>query len=210
MFLSIMSFISIISTVIMPIRLSSNVNEESSALIFTPSNQREELGYNRYYKNLVEGITDDSGCVHILIKEEYTGLKLNWIYQKYNYEGIKIVDKILYSAEYGKRAYDYIYARLLMNPDMTILFIYPDNDFYTCWMKLDRAGDIIEENQPMWWRGDAQFCVCSAGQDSFHIISDPLTLWAQPPKYYDPELGWREPGVKGSKIPHLYYSNNFK
>ncbi|MGB9722002.1 MAG: hypothetical protein ACPL28_11065 [bacterium] len=190
-----------------PLSLANGIGAEVGALIFYPSSKWKELGYNSYYKTISDVIIDDAGNVHIVINEHYREFKHIWCYLRYDKNANKLFKKEIYSGEYITSLHSHLNARLLINPDLTILVFYPDTSFYTCWVKLDRDGNIIERHRAEWWRaGDAK--VCSAGQDSFHIVTFPIgfrTLIKQ----YHPLVGEFYLNVEPTLIPTYIYLNNF-
>ncbi len=189
--------------------LAKGISEETAAFTRIPPQGWEKVGYTGITKKLIDAVIDDSGNVHIVIDEYYRDRKHIWSYLQYDKNGNKLFKKEIYSANYITISHGLLVSRLMVNPDMTILVIYPDSEFYTCWVKLDKEGNIIERNKPRWWRDDAGFRVCSAGQDSFHIISFPVGFSGQLIKQYDSMIGEYYLRVEPVIIPELFYSNNF-
>lgn len=190
-----------------PLKLAPHISEET--MVFTKNSPQEwmVLGYRGITKKLSDVLIDDSGRVHMVVDEQYRGQKHVWFYLRYDKNGNKLFQKAIYSGEYITTLHSFLKARLLINPDNTILIFYPDTSFYTCWVKLDREGNIIERHQEKWWRAGVGE-VCSAGQDSFHIVSFPVgfrTLFKQ----YDPQFGEIYLEVEPIIVPTYFYSNNF-
>jgi len=192
-----------------PESLAKGISEETAAFTRISPEEWEKVGYRGITKKLIDAAIDDSGNIHIIIDEYYRGQKHVWSYLRYDKNGNKLFEKQIYSGEYICSSHNLLVSRILVNPDMTVLIFYSDVDFYTCWVKLDKEGNIIERNEPKWWRGDAKFQVCSAGQDSFHIVTWPHSFWGELIKQYDPEIGEFYLAINPTLIPELYYSNNF-
>jgi hypothetical protein len=193
-----------------PLSLPSNIDAETNALVFYPSSKWQELGYTSYYKHMNDVLIDDSGNVNIIIDEHYRPRKHIWSYLRYNKLGNKFVQKEIYSGTYVTALPEMLYSRMLINPDMTVLVFYPNSEFYTCWVKIDREGNIVERSEPRWWRGDAGSPVYSAGQDSFHIIASPISHWKTLIKRHDSLIGDYYEMVEPVLTPSYFYSNNFK
>jgi hypothetical protein len=128
---------------------------------------------------------------------------------RYDKNGNKLFEKEIYSGNYLTHTHNFLVSRLLVNPDMTVLVFYPNSEFYTCWVKLNKDGAIIERNEKNWWRGDAKFRICSAGQDSFHIVTFPVSFWSQLIKRTHPEFGEYYEAMIPTLMIELFYSNNF-
>lgn len=206
--LIIILLVSFVQAKEIPLSLANEISKETSALVF-PSMGLIVSGYNSYSKKLVDAIVDDSGYVHILIDGIYGRHKHSWSYLRYDKNGNELFKKDIYSGNYVTHTHSLLVARLLINPDMTVLVFYPDSAFYTCWVKLDKNGEIIERNENKWWRGDARFRICSAGQDSFHIVTSPVGFWGQLIKMIHPEFGEYYEATIPTLMIELFYSNNF-
>jgi hypothetical protein len=192
----------------LPVNLATDLSKKAAVLVY-PGDGKEEMGYKGYLKRLVDSAIDDSGKVHLLVDEKYGDYGRVWRYLKYDKNGNQLCQAEVYSAGYRTLTTELLVSRLLVNPDMTALIIYPDSLFYTCWAKLDGNGNLIERIEPGWLRGDAVFRVCSAGQDSFHIVTFPVSFWSQLIKKIHPEFGESYLGVLPSLIVQLHYSNNY-
>lgn len=206
--LSIILIINFIFAKEIPLSLSSEVSNETAASVLHPL-KIEEMGYNLAAKKITDAVIDDSGEVHILIDGQYERHGHIWLYLRYDKDGNRLFKKEIYSGNYLTNLHNFLVSRVLINPDMTALVFYPDSEYYTCWVKLDQSGNIIERNETSGWRGDANFRVCSAGQDSFHIVTFPLGFWNKLIKQHHPDIGEYYLEVKPSIVPELYYSNNF-
>jgi hypothetical protein len=194
----------------LPLRLADDITSEASVLTRIPPEKWQEVGYTGITRRLSDAVVDDSGNVHMVIDEHYRRWIHVWHYLRFDREGNEMCDRIVYEGKYYADHQSCIVSRVLVNPDMSVLVVYPDTAFYTCWVKLDKKGNVVRRNEPRWWKNDAAFRVCSAGQDRFHIISFPVPFGSG--------LEWTinldgdsvfMQTHKYSIIPSLQYSNNF-
>lgn len=194
----------------LPSQLADDIASEASVLTRIPPEKWQEVGYKGITRRLSDAVIDDSGNVHMVIDEHYRRWIHVWHYLQFDREGNKICDEIVYEGKYLTIYQSSIAARVLVNPDMTVLVVYPDTSFYTCWVKLDKQGSVVSKHEPKWWKNDAAFRVCSAGQDRFHIISYPVPFgsgleWTTNLDGDSVLLQTHSPSI----IPSLQYSNNF-
>jgi hypothetical protein len=193
----------------LPESLPQNISGETAFVSFISSNQWKEVGYRGITKRMTDAIIDDLGNIHIVTDEWRRQEKHTWSYILYDKIGNKVFEKTIYEGNYLLQSHTMLVSRLLLNPDRTVLVFYPDTAFYTCWVKVNEAGEIIEKHEPRWWRGDAGYRVCSAGQDSFHIVTFPVPFWGQLTPRSDPVFGDYYEGYDQILIVTLSYSNNF-
>jgi len=190
-----------------PLSLNKNISRETTVFYRLPPKKEGLIG-GAIGTKLSDIVIDDSGNVHMALKE-YKDYRCGWTYIRYDKNGNKIFKKEIYITTYVTTLETALGSRILVNPDMTVLVFYPDSEFYTCWAKLDKRGNIIERNEPRWWRGDAGSPVYSAGQDSFHIIAFPISHWTTLIKQYDSIIGEFYLRVDPGLIAVYSYSNNF-
>ncbi len=191
----------------MPDSLDRGISKETAGFIRISPQEWTKMGYRGIETKMTDAVIDDSGSIHIIVDKYYSGQKHVWYYLRYNSEGNKLFKKIIYSGEYMTTLHSFLGARLLINPDMTILVFYPDTSFHTCWVKLDRDGKIIERHRAEWWSGGVGE-LCSAGQDSFHIVTFPVGFRTII-KQYHPKFGEIPLIINPVLIPEFFYSNNF-
>jgi hypothetical protein len=192
-----------------PSALAEGISEETAALTLIPADKWAEVGFRGVTKRLTDAVIDDSGNVHLAVDKYFRGRRHVWHYLCFDKMGRKLFETEIYDGEYITYSHNLLVSRILVNPDMTTLFLYPDSDFYTCWAKVDKEGRVIERNEPRWWRGDANFRVCVIGQDSFHIATFPVSFWSQLIRQYDSVYGEHYLRVDEVLIASVYYSNSF-